>query len=77
MNALKHIRAYLLVCSLVVVLQPFQGLAQQNSAATRTALQHAPTERDGQHDFDSEIGTWKTHLKRLPHPLAGSTTWVE
>jgi hypothetical protein len=77
MNALKHIRAYLLVCSLVVVLQPFQGLAQQNSAATRTALQHAPTERDGQHDFDFEIGTWKTHLKRLLHPLAGSTTWVE
>jgi hypothetical protein len=62
---------------LVVVLQPFQGLAQQNSAATRTALQHAPTERDGQHDFDFEIGTWKTHLKRLLHPLAGSTTWVE
>jgi len=77
MNALKHIRAYLLVCSLVVVLQPFQGLAQQNSAATRTALQHAPTKRDGQHDFDFEIGTWKTHLKRLLHPLAGSTTWVE
>jgi hypothetical protein len=77
MNALKHIRAYLLVCSLVVVLQPFQGLAQQNSAATRTALQHAPTERDGRHDFDFEIGTWKTHLKRLLHPLAGSTTWVE
>jgi len=77
MNTLKHIRAYLLVCSLVVVLQPFQGLAQQNSAATRTALQHAPTERDGQHDFDFEIGTWKTHLKRLLHPLAGSTTWVE
>src|SRR5260370_39369926 len=77
MNALKHIRAYLLVCSLVVVLQPFQGLAQQNSAATRTALQHAPTERDGQHDFDFEIGTWKTHLKRLEHRLTGSTTWIE
>ena len=33
--------------------------------------------RDGQHDFDFEIGTWKTHLKRLQHPLTGSTTWVE
>lgn len=31
----------------------------------------------GQHDFDFEIGTWKTHLKRLLHPLTGSTTWVE
>src|SRR6202789_3330793 len=33
--------------------------------------------RDGQHDFDFEIGAWKTHLKRLVHPLTGSTTWVE
>ena len=33
--------------------------------------------RDGQHDFDFEIGTWKTHLRRLPRPLTGSTTWVE
>ena len=28
-------------------------------------------------DFDFEIGTWKTHLKRLQRPLTGSTTWVE
>jgi len=33
--------------------------------------------REGQHDFDFEIGTWKTHLKRLTHPLTGSTAWVE
>jgi len=33
--------------------------------------------RDGAHDFDFEIGTWKTHLRRLVHPLSGSTTWVE
>ncbi len=32
---------------------------------------------DGQHDFDFEIGTWKSHLSRLLHPLTGSTTWVE
>ena len=34
-------------------------------------------QRDGQHDFDFEIGTWKTHLRRLQRPLSGSTTWVE
>ena len=34
-------------------------------------------QRDGQHDFDLQIGTWKTHLRRLLHPLTGSTTWVE
>ncbi len=38
--------------------------------------QQAPARRDGQHDFDFEIGTWKTHLSRLVHPLSGSTTWA-
>lgn len=32
---------------------------------------------DGRHDFDFEIGKWKTHLKRLKNPLSGSSTWVE
>ena len=31
----------------------------------------------GEHDFDFEFGTWKTHVSRLVHPLSGSTTWVE
>ena len=34
-------------------------------------------QKDGQHDFDWEIGTWKTHLRRLQRPLSGSTNWVE
>ncbi len=32
---------------------------------------------DGVHDFDFELGTWRTHLRRLQHPLSGSTTWLE
>ena len=32
---------------------------------------------DINHDFDFEIGTWKTHVRRLLHPLTGSTTRVE
>jgi hypothetical protein len=38
---------------------------------------HGSALRDGQRDFDFEIGTWKTHLSRLEHPLTGSKTWVE
>ena len=34
-------------------------------------------QRDGSHDFDFEFGAWKTHLRRLVHPLTGSTTWVD
>ena len=33
--------------------------------------------RDGSHDFDFEIGVWKTQLRRLAHPLTKSSTWVE
>jgi hypothetical protein len=58
-------------------LRPLQGFAQQNSRPSKTGRQHTPAQRDGQHDFDFEIGTWKTHLKRLLHPLTDSTTWVE
>jgi hypothetical protein len=53
------------------------GIAQSNSEASRSRLQQTPREHNGQHDFDFEIGTWKTHLKRLVHPLTGSTTWVD
>jgi hypothetical protein len=74
---IKQMRNYLAVCSLVVVLQPLHGFAQQNSGASKAAVQHAPTEHDGQHDFDFELGSWNIHLKRLLHPLTGSTTWVE
>jgi hypothetical protein len=77
MSALKYIRTFLMMCSLVVILHSVQGFARQNSHASSKSLQHTPAERDGQHDFDFEIGTWKTHLKRLLHPLTGSTTWVE
>src|SRR5580704_5932745 len=37
----------------------------------------APAYRDGQHDFDFEIGSWKIHLKRRLNPLTGSDQWVE
>jgi hypothetical protein len=43
----------------------------QHAAVTGTRVIH-----DGQHDFDFEIGTWHTHLKRLLHPLTGSNTWA-
>lgn len=32
---------------------------------------------DGQKDFDFEIGSWKTKLRRLVKPLSGSDEWTE
>ena len=74
---MKPIRTFFIVCSLVVVLQPMQVVAQQNSGAPATSAQQTSTERDGQHDFDPLIGAWKYHLKRRMNPLTGSTAWVE
>jgi hypothetical protein len=48
-------------------------LGQSAPAATNTSQQA----HDGQHDFDFNFGVWKTHIKRLVHPLSGSTTWTE
>ena len=45
--------------------------------AVSTFAQPAPAVRDGSHDFDFHIGSWKTHLKRRLRPLTGSNTWVE
>jgi len=53
------------LCGLLVVLHTVSAPTQSSK------------ERDGQHDFDFETATWKTHLSRLLHPLSGSTTWAE
>lgn len=72
MNALKIIRTCLLAAIFAALLQPVHGVAQQ-SGNTPAAI----AGRDGQHDFDFEIGRWKTHVSRLQNPLSGSKTWVE
>ena len=69
MKAIKCMGICLLVCSLFVTWKPMQSLARQNSQTS--------TIRDGQHDFDFNVGKWKTHIQRLQHPLTGSTTWIE
>lgn len=74
---IQRIPAFLQVCSLALTFQLFPVLAQQNPAAAKLDAPQPPAARDGQHDFDFEIGTWRIHLKRLLHPLTGSTTWVE
>lgn len=74
MRMLNWPGSYVLLSCFTFVLHPFHAGAQEGPA-TVNATQG--TARDGQHDFDFEIGKWKTHLKRLVHPLTGSTTWVE
>jgi hypothetical protein len=54
-------RRLLLCTSLIALLWPFPLTAQ----------------RDGQRDFDFEIGSWTARLSRLDRPLTGSARWLE
>jgi hypothetical protein len=78
MNIFQFLKSVLVACALGLCL-PLPATAQQTSSAASSgsAASSAAARRDGQHDFDFEIGVWKTHLKRLLHPLTGSTSWVE
>jgi hypothetical protein len=63
----KLVSAILLIC-----VTPSLIFAANPVSTSKPAEAH-----DGQHDFDFEIGTFKIHLKRLLHPLTGSTEWTE
>jgi hypothetical protein len=61
----KYCRVAVVLCVLTVTFSP------------PATSQQTVRERDGQHDFDFEIGKWKTHLRRRLRPLTSSNTWVE
>ena len=42
---------------------------------TATPSPAAPASASGSHDFDWNFGTWKTHIKRLVHPLSNARNW--
>jgi len=77
MNARKHLQLLLLLCGLVAVLQPLPAFAKPDSSARGSDLPPTLRDQEGQNDFDFEIGTWKTQLKRLQNPLSDSSAWVE
>jgi hypothetical protein len=77
MRTLRLARTYGVVSVLMAGLCATNGLAQTDAGKPKAGVQEAIAVHDGQHDFDFEIGTWKSHLRRLVHPLTGSTTWVE
>jgi len=46
-------------------------------AADATPASAEGTQRDGQHDFDFNVGVWHTHIKRILDPLSGSAASME
>ena len=76
MTLIRRICMYSLPGVLVLLSYSRPVVAQANASDAK-AQSAAVEQRDGQHDFDFELGTWKIHLKKLVHPLSGSNTWVE
>lgn len=72
MNLLGHSTGRCLLGGVAIALLSFGGVVE-----AKPETSSAPTVRDGQHDFDFEVGNWKTTISRLQHPLTGSSTWVK
>jgi hypothetical protein len=68
----KLIGQCMLVCGAALLLCAPKATPQTTARAAQ-----ASEERDGQHDFDFQFGSWKVHNRRLLHPLTGSNEWVE
>jgi hypothetical protein len=67
MNSSRRWLPILFLCAFSVVVEPRPVLAAEAPA----------TARDGQRDFDFEIGVWQTRLSRRLRPLSGSNEWVQ
>jgi hypothetical protein len=61
----------LAVLAATLLASPLPAFAQTLCPATPAATD------DGSKDFDWEIGSWNTQVRRLKAPLSGSTEWVE
>lgn len=52
------------------------GLIVLTSGCLYGPAQAARHARDGSHDFDWEVGVWKTHLRALRQNPDGTTAWI-
>jgi hypothetical protein len=50
--------------------------ADAPGAAAPAAVSSTPV-RDGQHDFDFNLGVWRTHIRRVLDPWSGGTHFME
>jgi hypothetical protein len=71
MNTSRALACLVVVSAALLAAPPPEGRAESVAPKAGREL------RDGQHDFDGEIGRWKTQARVLKGPLSGSTTWIE
>ena len=61
----------------LLLLMGSPATVQANSDGPGAKVLDSGKDRDGSHDFDFLVGTWKMHHRRLRNPLTGSQTWAE
>jgi hypothetical protein len=74
MPLLRHVITSVLVSTVGLLSHPVPAFSQTATAASDAGRQPL---RDGQHDFDFNIGVWHTHIKRTLDPFASSSASVE
>ena len=52
-------------------------LAAGGTAQAAEPASTAPAVSDGRHDFDFNLGNWRSHIRRMKNPLSGSSEWME
>ncbi|HEY2530022.1 MAG TPA: hypothetical protein VGJ20_19135 [Xanthobacteraceae bacterium] len=72
MRVPQYVYAAALACAINCL-----GIVFSASAAAEAPPDSTTAERDGQHDFDFDIGVWRTHIKRVLDPLSGSADSIE
>ena len=63
-----------LICSAALTFFAVSASPRHDSAAKNAS---SSAQRNGSHDFDPLLGSWKYHLRRRLNPLTGSNTWVD
>lgn len=74
----RRIRTSILLCALLISVQPLQASARASSGTPAVANSgESGAARNGQHDFDFHFGTWTTHILTLQATGSGPATWVK
>ena len=74
MHTPERVALVLLAGSALLLTAHLGAQTAPNTPAKEAAT--ASSERDGQHDFDFELGSWEIHLQKRLRPLTGSNDWV-
>jgi hypothetical protein len=53
------------------------ALARPATVSAEATQPPVVTQQDGKHDFDFNIGLWKTHIKRVLDPFSDATKFIE